>query len=275
MEKLKKKVGHFVLVLAAWTVIYFVFDIFFMKYTFTKTQIINLLFKSAKPHLWFMYAIIGLYVISPFARILVKNMTKAQAKYFVWLWIGLTGGLKIFRLVLSFFHVKTSTPYPVPLVQTTYYFGYFVVGYLLYREIREEGLYIKPWICATTIVLCDIIMVAATYLNTLKNSKFYNGALMYRGLFVMLSAMAIFIWIVESKPIAREKAKKWLGTLSPLLFGVYLIHIIFYDLIVRLIKIKKVNAIVGVPLFSVLTFAVSLFCIWLLRKIPGVKKIVQ
>ncbi|MCR4955087.1 MAG: acyltransferase family protein [Lachnospiraceae bacterium] len=273
-HKLFYKIRHFLLILVVWTGIYLVFDLTFMQYKFEISDYINLIFEPLKPHLWFMYAIISLYIVNPFIRILVKNMDKTYQNYFMILWFAFTGFVQIIRVILDYIGYDNDITYSVPLVQGTYYLGYYMVGYFLYNRIKEKDA-IPMKLCSRLFYLSTTVVFLGTYFFSNQTEAYFADLLTYRNLFVMISSVTFFILVIGKVKITSPRLKTILSGMSPLLFGVYLLHIIPFDLLIRSIHIKDFNAVYGVPLFSAVIFSFTLFCVFLLSKLPMVKHIIK
>lgn len=272
-KKLCKKVLHFIFVLAVWSLVYIVFDIRYMEYEFTKEQYITLIFNNLKPHLWFMYVIIGLYMISPFARILVVNMTPKQKDAFILLWIVLSGGSKLLRIVLEWFQITDFTTYQVPIVQGTYYLGYFMAGYLIYEKIKG-GMKVRKWSFVLAFLLSVAVIILGTLYYSINLKKFYAQFLSYQNLPEIIASLSIFILILSSD-IKSLKIQKFFISLSPLLFGVYLMHIIPFDILIKTQPVLETNAFIGVPLYSLSVLGITLLVSFIIHKIPYIKRIIN
>ena len=73
-------------------------------------------------HLWFLYALIGIYLVVPVLRIYVSAASLQNLAYFLVIWlIGNTG----FEYVTKISGYETN--YTIPVV--TGFVGYFVLGY--------------------------------------------------------------------------------------------------------------------------------------------------
>ncbi len=273
-KKLRNKIFHFLSVLISWTLIYIIFDIYYMKYEFTREQYFTLIYDNLKPHLWFMYVIIALYIISPFARILAVHMSKNQKKYFLALWIVFCGGSTLLRIIFEWFEIKTTLSYEIPLVQGTYYLGYFLAGSILYEAVKG-GFKVRKWLLVLIFILSNAITIGGTLLFSFKNNAFYSLFLAYRCLPVMLASLSIYLLIISVEKIRIGFFTRFLAFVSPLLFGVYLIHIIFFDLIVRTLPVLNIPSYYGIPLFSITTMILSVLSIFVLSKIPLIRRIVK
>lgn len=273
-KKLLKKVIHFLEILVFWTIVYIFFDIYFMHYTFTTEQYFTLIFDNLKPHLWFMYAIIALYLISPFARILVANMTLNQKRYFTYLWLFFCGGSKALRIVFDWFEITTTLEYEVPLVQGTYYLGYFILGSLLYEEIKN-GRRINRLLAALSFILSVAVISAGTILYSRHTGKFYSQFLSYRNLPELMASLALYILVLEFPRPSKEFTKRFLAYVSPKLFGIYLTHIIWFDLMVTRLNVRSVISFIGIPMYTLAIAIISFVTVLIISKIPVLRKLVN
>ena len=265
-KKYKERVFKFIRILVIWTLIYFIFDYFY--FAPKDTEVISLLqslFIPIKNHLWFMYAIIGLYIALPFVTNMLKNMSKHQENLFLGLWMGLCGGVYIFRLILSiFYHFPTNIIYDVPLVQGTYYLGYFIAGYILYK--RKDNLKIKDWMLVAIFIASMLINIFGTYYASLATDMYNDRLLAYRSLLYIVPSIAIYLLVIRNYD--NSKPSKLFSNIAPYSFGVYLIHIIFLFQLMRFTNLSDLISFVGIPLYSFIIFIVSLISVYLLKKIP-------
>lgn len=265
------KIVKFVKILVLWTLVYLAFDVLFMEYTFSAKEIADLIFEPLKPHLWFMYAIICLYITIPFAKILFDYMQRYEENLFIGLWIVFTGAVQLIKQGAGIFGGDPEITYSVPLVQGTYYFGYFMIGAILYKRIlSKEKFSRKPWFIVY--IICTVIIFAGTYSVSAVIDKYYDEFFTYRNIFIISASISLFVLIMKTYKGKYEKLNQLFMKMSPNLFGVYLIHIIFFDLLVRTVNIRLIHASVGVPLYVLSIFAVSYAATVLIKKIPVLGK---
>lgn len=70
LHKHAKRVLRFLIVLLVWSVIYMIWNAVYMKDPY---QIKDLLYKPVEQHLWYLYAMIPIYLVLPFSRLCVKG----------------------------------------------------------------------------------------------------------------------------------------------------------------------------------------------------------
>lgn len=218
---------------------------------------------------WFLYALIPMYLISPFMRFMVKGMTNRHWNYLIALWV----------ISLTLYTIRTFIPYDYILLFTEHwtlnlnfiggYLGYFLLG--AYLERWETLPPRKLLVGCIVAVLC--ISILGTRWDVIHQGMYLDRFTNYLTLFTMILSVCIFLL---AKSTLRGKAET--GKILPLLAGnsfpVYLIHPLAIGVGERLW-----TRIVGTmgpadPLQQIIFFAlVALFCICasvILSSIPHV-----
>lgn len=258
--------------LLVWTLIY----IFFKKYVLDVDANIleQLIFSISKPvyaHLWFLYDIIGLYLFIPILKVFINNSSKNLQFYFVILWIF---SVSIIPL-LNKFSVLTITNH-MPMISG--YVGYLVLGFLLSQlVITKKILYIS----LLFILFSTLVTIFGTFYLSQDAGKFVGFFYAYLSLPTMIQAIFYFIvlkYIGENINVNNNKMTSTIITLSSTSFGIYLVHpIMLWILRKKEIGIDPLNGnnpIFMVPLTAVLAFFMSFLIIYIIQKIPIVRKIV-
>lgn len=276
-DKYKERIIKYTLILIIWSVIYYVWHYLFhnIKFNLPKDIFIHL-FQPVSRHLWFMYPLIGIYIILPFIQSMFKNITKQLENLFLYLWIISSGGVYILRLILSMFKYKVDIIYPIPIVQATYYLGYFIAGYIIYNRIKDlkDTKKVSQY-SLITLILTSLITIILTYIISVINGGYYTSLFAYRSPLMMLSSMAVFILsVIHKDTLLKGKAVTILKKIVPYSFGIYLIHIIFFNLLTNNIKVLNVISFIGIPIFSLLIFIISYIACVIIKKIPILKRII-
>ena len=94
-KKYKSRISKYSILLILWTIIYLLWEHFYLGQTNFNFK--QLLFSPDRAHLWFLYAIIAIYIAQPFISAIVNNISKEEKKLFVILWLlffGVIGTIK-------------------------------------------------------------------------------------------------------------------------------------------------------------------------------------
>jgi surface polysaccharide O-acyltransferase-like enzyme len=267
-----KRVIKIIIVLISWSVIYYLWDIVVMNYD---KPLVETFFRSffvpVKAHLWFLYSLIGIYIVLPFVRKIFNNTSFKEDKLFIYLWMFFTGFVYIFRLMIQLLNINTTIIYPVPLVQGTYYLGYFVLGYIIYKNI--DKIKISNKIKNIALVSTISFIVLGTYVVSLLSNSYYEGLFAYRSILYMIFASIVMLYTLENKKMINSKMIKIISFISPYSFGIYLSHVIFLN-ILNMYKITVLPSLIGIPVYSILLFLVSFIFVYLLKKIKYIKEII-
>ena len=225
-------------------------------------------------HLWFLYMIVGLYLLIPLLRPIVQDET--LMRYFLLLAFLFTFLLPQLALFTSFVSHEASTVIRTVIMYSYCFFPlgftiYFVGGYYLSRRSFSHREEIMLYCVGIAALLFSIIAPAVlSRAQGAPNATFYN----YNDLNVLCTSVPIFVFAKQHLNFPRmgEKAYALLRKLSKYSFGVYLVHPMVIELLQHFgIDTFSCNAFFSVPLLAVFVFAVSTLISALLNVIPFIK----
>lgn len=224
------------------------------------------------PHFWFLYMLIGLYLVTPILRVVVAHAGSKILRYFILLWFlgtaipPLLGGFASVWLSSYFFIVPG-------------WVGYFVLGvYLRTTRLRSWILYTILFSGFLWSVIGNWLVItsagATGYLPTIFSDFLSANVILVSGaLFLLLCAAPTHS--LESRFPHAYRLLRRVGQDS---FAIYLLHPIVLEVLGETglfgfkLGITTVNPILGIPLLSLVTLVACLGVIWLLRKIPMLNK---
>ncbi|MGN0153405.1 MAG: acyltransferase [Lachnospiraceae bacterium] len=248
IKKSVRRAAHMLGVLLLWSGIYYFWNLFYRQ----KQYDFHLLFEEpVKKHLWFLYAILGMYIALPFLQCLFKDMQDILMRYFVLLWfLCLTVD---YVIALSDMEIT----YQIPLVGTSCYLGYFVLGYIIKNTLKKVP--ISPKFCYFGAAFALAVTILATYIGTVVRGVHDERFFEYRN--VMIAAGSALIYYNALKNVHKEpgeRTKKVLSFLSKHSFTIYLSHVIFLDIMKKEMNPRGISAFIGIPLFTIWIFGMSL-----------------
>ena len=234
--------------LIGWSLVYAVCNFFYMG----KGYDLQVLFaEPVKKHLWYLYALAGLYITLPFWQKLFQGISDSMVKYFVVLWIGLLG--IDYTLALLDMRIK----YPIPLVGSSCYLGYFLIGYVL-RHYKDR-IRIPRNVCIAIAVALLAFITASTVYQSVNRGYHYEEYLEYRNVLLGIAAMCVFFAVISHKPLNfSDKTRCWLELISKHSFTIYLAHIIFLDIVRKEINIPLITSWIGIPVFAFVVFGATM-----------------
>ena len=219
----------------------------------------NILVGNLWDHMWYLYTILGLYLITPFMRIITKNIKEKEYKYFLIL-------LFIFSILIPdiqyIFNINIAFSIPIASI---YLFYYLYGGYLIKHEFTFKEKFFSIFLGITSIIL--IIVAPLTKISYIPVS--------YGSTTVFLVANMIFI-LFKNKEFKKmpKKLQAFIGSLGSCGLGIYVIHQFFINIIYKLLKFKFIltSPFWGFILYTTFILGISYITTYILKKIPFINK---
>lgn len=236
-----------------------------------RTFLPTIIQRTIIPAYWYIYILIGLYLVYPFVGKMVRNFDKTDFRRFILLFLILPA-TTLFLTKLTGFSLNEelwSAFFPQLI-------GYFVAGYALKDIVlsKRQGLAVGLmvlllWLGSTW------LMASLSFGQTEVNYVFdgiypLNTALLALGTFMLINSFT-------RRPTQAKARDQWVSRIADLTFGIYLIHTLIQSMVGRLAPIRFVmslNPIFGLLLMQVTLFVVCGLIIAVLRLIPLVKKFI-
>lgn len=270
----KKRIPHVVIPFIAWSFLatYFVG---LYSHSFDMTGITKMyavfLYQPVSPTLWFMYPLIGLYILSPVLRTLVKNASTKILTYLVAIWLVTNSLMPTLSNLLpkDISHALDFNP-AANFYLIGGFVGYFILGYLI---TRIDVTKINVWLLLVVLILSGF--AGNNFANRFPKSMDMWNQYYVTSIFILLMSVAAYILLQKwGQHVTSKKVTKVFSFFSPLVFGIYLIHNI-------LILYLEPWFMSNLPYGGILAtftryFAVAILAsiiIWILSLIPGVNYI--
>lgn len=248
IRKSLKRVWNTLLSLLLWSGIYCIWNYFYRDRVYDFRLIFQ---EPVKKHLWFLYAIIGMYIVLPFLQNMFKNMQDILMRYFVAMWFFFL----TVDYIIALLDLKIA--YQIPLVGNSCYLGYFAMGYIVKRTIKKVPIDTK--LCYGGAILSLTTVIVLTYICTTLQGEHYDRFFEYRNILIAIASSLIFYDALKNEHHPyKEKTKQVLRFLSKHSFTIYLCHVIFLDIVKLEFAPRSVSAFIGIPLYSVFVFGCSL-----------------
>lgn len=205
---------------------------------------------SSMSYLWYLYMMIGLYLMMPFYRMVTRAASERMLQYLVLLLIVFTSILPLAQYLglEAGFYIPTSVIYP----------AYLFIGYLLSRNNLSAG--------KALILLVVCCAAAAGLMVRFGGTDLDMDALTGYGspLIVGMSA-AVFSLMMR----IRAGAGEILTSIDKCTFGIYLIHMIGVRMVMKEMGIDPFAfGPFGFIGMSIVFFIASYGITWLIRKVP-------
>ncbi len=257
-----------------WGAAYFAWDFLVEHQAFTSSAIIHGILNGPYYQFWYLYMLIGLYLLTPILRIFVAHADSNDMKYFVAVWFV---GASISPLVgfLTTYYLDSS------VFVITLFVGYFILGtYLLTVQISRSKL-----------VIFSSLGVALTAIGTYALAATIGGGKMfyfqeYYSPTVIFASVMMFLLLntIQPRPEnikenSHSKPNQLLKIISQNTLPIFLLHVMVLESLQRgyfgfAINGNIINSIIGVPLMTVLVLFICLGVIVPLKKVPFLKRLI-
>ena len=265
---LNKRIKRILIPFIFWSVIYFLWRIYWENISLEKEHLMEFLKisirKGSSYHLWYLYMIIGLYFFIPIVKPWIQNANKKEIKFFLLLWMV--------TLILPLF---TASYFPqIELIYFSKYVGYLILGYYLDRYIIINSK--STWLSVLCIIVGGMFTFMFTQLSSVENNKFISLYYNYDTINVALLSTGIFV-LGKKMQFSHNRIMTSLDKNS---FGIYFIHPILLALFIYLIPYSSFQdsihtTIIYIVFCAMLIFFISFILISLSSKIPVVKRLIQ
>jgi surface polysaccharide O-acyltransferase-like enzyme len=179
--------------------------------------------------LWFMYAIIGAYLLSPLLKRLVDGLTRSQVIYLLVIWALASCLLPTMAALMP------ESVSPLFTLNAKYgldffggYLGYFLLGYYLAKTKRSFSKSLLVLLICFDAAVIAVGTWRATQADIVNPEAFKS----YLHVFTVVMSSAMFLLFKE---VMRQRSMgrilgRTVSFLAPLAFGVYLVHSLMIDL---------------------------------------------
>jgi surface polysaccharide O-acyltransferase-like enzyme len=279
----KKRWARIGLPFIFWGAAFFAWDFLVEHQAFTSNAIIQGVLTGPYYHFWYLYLLLGLYLLTPILRVVMARAGAKLIKYLLILWV-LGASLIPVANLLTTYRLDSN------VFEFTGYAGYFILGaYLLTVRMRRS-----------TLLIFMSLGIALTAIGTYAIAATVGGTEMYffqeylSPTIILASVMSFLLLNTIQAPSSQKmanqkktpptksghpKVRKLLSVISQNTLPLFLFHVMILESLQRgyfgiTINGNTINSIIGVPLMTVITLFISLGIIIPLKKVPILKRLI-
>jgi surface polysaccharide O-acyltransferase-like enzyme len=283
---LKKRWSRIGLPLLFWGALYFVWIYFADHQAVTVNSIIQGYLTAPYLQFWYLYMLAGLYLITPFLRILIAHADDKIMKYFIILWVlgasiipvisyftaynlnssvfVITGWVGYYILGIYLLNVKIPRAYLAALMSLGIALAAIGTVYMSFNVGGTDSYYFQDYL-SPTMILASVM--AYMLLNTIKMPSYKT---------TQITSAQTEETPKQSKP---SKLRKLMHVISENTLPIFLLHLMVLYALQRgyfgfAINGSVINSIIGVPIITAITLFICLAIILPLKKIPVLKKLI-
>ena len=222
-------------------------------------------------HLWFLFMISGLYAATPIYRWIAQN--EKVCIYFMVLSFVAVFCCNVFEKIPKGGSILAYTFRCLDLNLVGGYSIYFLLGhYLAKHKISHRSTRIGIYVIGGLAVCGTVIFNGAysVYRGIAKEWVFSN---LWPNTFMVAVSLFVFCQSHFSEMKLSQRQYSLISLFAKLSFGIYLVHAFFLEHL-RLIGLPHffIHPLLSIPITSCLTFMLSLFTIYIINKIPLLRK---
>ena len=269
-----KNILRLVTAFVFWSLFYTIANFFLFKTLTTRYQFFYYFF-AGNYHMWYLYMLVGLYLIVPLLRKIAEN--RKLALYFVILSFMFASlipqALEIIRLKSN--RIPDMLAQPLANLQLNFvagYSGYFVLGHLLHTTELKKKQELLLYLLGILGLLTTAAGTAALYIHFKTPMEIlYN----YLGVNTFFTATAIFYFVKAhwNRPVTFKIPARLIRELSKCSFGIYLIHPFIIEVLRKHgLHTLSLPLLWGIPALFLIVFTLSALSSALITRIPFLNK---
>jgi surface polysaccharide O-acyltransferase-like enzyme len=273
---LKKRLSRIGLAFAFWSAVYLAWSFYITQTPVTLSNIgqgiLYDLFSGAYYQFWFIYLIVGLYLITPILRVIIASGNWRVIRYLILLWFV---GVAVVPLIqLASGYTLNSTVFVIGG-----WVGYFVLGSYLQRIKLRSAILYGLLIIGFVWTIFGIWLMNYPLSGMQQNFFFFD----YLTANVIIGSAALFMILIKLRPDWPGSNHKITSRIAQAIsmntLPIFLFHVIILESFERgffgfTLSVTTLNPLVEIPLISVLTLFVTLGLVLLMRKVPVLKKLI-
>ena len=225
--------------------------------------IINMFTGNTWEHLWYLYMLLGIYLLLPALYLLKLTPTNLHI---------LTLLVVIINSILPSLHIKIGIDFPVHPV----YVGYFLLGYIINSNSINQwfNAHISDRICISILIITFIVMFTGQYYSTILHESLPLDCSSYTSIFTLIQSVLIFHLIIKrSSQFDVFCSNRLIMRFNRCSLGIYIIHMVWINVFIKVchfdIMPYGILAIIPIGLFI---FLLSWLTTEILIKIPFLNK---
>lgn len=213
----------------------------------------NVLTGNSWAHMWYLYMLVGIYLIIPVLKGFVAYASKSAYTYILIL-------LLIFQVALPDACKLLKMDIGIHIPISSIYVFYFLAGYYLAEYVRKTR----------TLCICSSILGAGSAVYIIASCVTdYKAAFHYDSPAIVLLSVCLF-----SALSCCQRESQLCRKLHPFIFGIYLIHTFFLNIFYKGLHVTPLSmgGYVLILPFAIVTLILSFIAVWIMRKIPFMEK---
>ena len=220
--------------------------------------------------IWYLFMLLGLYLMTPFIQKMIKNFNDKDYKYFILIFcvlVSLANYVPILTSVFGDKEVNINNSFLPVLFSVSV--GYYVFGsYISNKKISEKEKNISVFVLILWIILGSTFLFYGMFFRNIT----FNSLIYWDCLSVSIPSMCIFLIFRYYSNFFEKRniLKRYLSKMSGTVFGIYLFHPFLIDFLSEATLFKDVfayNSIFGSMFLTLSIFIILMVSVYIVKKI--------
>lgn len=280
-----KRILHIIVLIACWAIIYKCESLINAPNKFSFLEACKILLQSVVDsiailpswHMWYLYVLLGIYLMLPFLRKMSQNMDKKDCIVFVVIWLIFSGFIPYYNSIFTGKEIVLNNNIWLGIFGS--YITLYVMGYIITRITVSK----KNVIIATIILIFSLMInVIVTYIKSQEAQmavRIFDSALVMPVMITACSMLYIARALDNYIKFESGRISNILAEIGKCTLGVYLVHpIILRTMYANKLFMKYFGnysmSLHQTIIVQLITFVISTIIVYIVRKIPIVKKLV-
>lgn len=238
-----------------------------------KDVVVEILRGNASYHFWYLPMLLGIYLLLPMLRAICGAGRKLIIYFTALFLIVQIGFTTVLFLDFPHKYIWESMMTRIPFTMINHYVGYFVMGYLISLWLQENKIK-KPVLSGLVLIvsgaflglLGDLLASAQAGSNSIRFNTLFSATL-------CMSAVGFYLAGGSLRISLPAGLSRIINRTAELTFGIYLIHPLVLSFVKKyLFTIESFHPILSIPAITVVVFLLAEAAIWMLSRVPILKK---
>ena len=266
-SKITKYIKRMVGVLLTFGVAYAFMELVFSEKSISIGMPVRAFFNTLRgkswSHMWYIYMLIGLYLITVPLRYIVERVSNRELETIV---LTLSIGVFLIPSINTILGISLEN-----YMLISEYIVWYLLGYYVSVSERKLLKYAVPGAIVSAVIM--IVLESVTLFHTAECFALNHQT---KNIFTLVFGASIFVIIKECcKGGNNDKRHKIRDIICLNSFAIYLIHPFWINLIFKVFKITPISfpIYIGIPVLFFVVFIMSLLSGAIVRKIPLIREI--
>ncbi|WP_034912659.1 acyltransferase family protein [Erwinia sp. 9145] len=270
LSALKTRVLDLIIPLVVWSIVY----IFYARYVSgisKPVSLLDVLSQPVYPHLWFIYTLILLYLLTPLLNTFIQNGSRQRINYTLTVWFVLASVYVLFDNVKANLIEGKTEAILSNIDMVVYLSGFYIFG----GVARRFNINPKVTIATIVFILSAVLTSVLTYSLSVSTQTPNPIFLFYSAPTIVAISVSAFFMLLNARFSWSRRGIAVIRTLSRLSLGIFFVHMMVLETLLRIFNFSFNNydSVLIIPGVAIASYALSALICWLLRLIPWMRKI--